>query len=252
MYSPFRSDFYVSQAYKGAGKYSAHRGIDLVAFGPDKGIYVPPGTPACTVDHVGWENPANHAQGYGFYVRLRYRDGNQDIYIIFGHLVPDSCPVKLGQAVQVGDCLGQMGNTGRSDFPHTHLEIRTGVPGVFAGNLNPAAFYGLPNAWENMKRYRSDWPAPPAEREVTGTGTATGKDSGLAGKYIVKAGSWNLRNGPGLSEKVLTVLHGGDSAQCWGYFTDTPGIRWLYVVSVKDGVKFTGFISSTALTRRAD
>lgn len=250
MYSPFRSEFYVSQAYKGSGKSSPHRGIDLVSFGPDKSIYVPPNTPNCVVDYVGWENKWNTKQGYGYYVRLKATVNGRAWYLIMGHMIANSACVKTGQTVNVGDKLGTMGNTGASQFPHVHMEIRLGTPGVYAENENVAEHYGIPNYYDGMKHLKSDWPvSPETQKEVTGTGIAKSKDAKIAGTYIVKNGSWNFRNGASVIEKPLVVVHGGDVCQNYGYYTDTLGTRWLYCVCVLGNTKYTGFISSSAVKK---
>ena len=57
------------------------------------------------------------------YVAIRHADGMQTIY---GHLKKNSVAVSVGQAVQAGTMLGQVGSSGRSDMPHLHLEVHAG------------------------------------------------------------------------------------------------------------------------------
>lgn len=47
--------------------------------------------------------------------------------------------VTVGQAVEAGDVIGQVGSTGRSTAPHLHFEVRVGEQAV-----NPLAYFGKP------------------------------------------------------------------------------------------------------------
>jgi hypothetical protein len=144
----FDGTFRVTQEYKGA----AHRGIDLVGV-TDKNVHSPV---SGTVYAAGWENAANHAQGYG--QRVWVKSGNS--YYVFGHLA--SIAVKAGQAVSEGMIVGQMGSTGQSTGPHTHFEIRIGSAGKEAQNQNPADFLGIPNRIGTYQYTPSDNPPVPA------------------------------------------------------------------------------------------
>jgi murein DD-endopeptidase MepM/ murein hydrolase activator NlpD len=72
---------------------------------------------------VGWENPLDHGQGYGFRIRVQGDDGQTYTY---GHTDPASSQVQVGDRVTQGQYLGDYGDptNGRSDGPHTHLEVR--------------------------------------------------------------------------------------------------------------------------------
>ena len=112
MNSPYNGKFRVSQQYKG----SAHDGLDLV--GVDcKEIH---STINGIVERAGWENPANHNQGFGQYVRIK-QDNSEDRYY-FGHL--SEIKVKVGDHVKITDVIGVEGNTGYSFGSHCHYCIR--------------------------------------------------------------------------------------------------------------------------------
>lgn len=64
---------------------------------------------------------AGQMSGYGNIVQIRYWDGTVSYY---GHM--NSIAVRVGQKVQPGQFVGQLGNTGQSTGPHLHLEIRPG------------------------------------------------------------------------------------------------------------------------------
>lgn len=112
MNSLYNGKFRVSQQYKG----SAHDGLDIVGV-DSKEIH---STVNGVVERAGWENPANHNQGFGQYVRIKNND-NEDRYY-FGHM--SKVIVKKGQAVKIGDVIGIEGNTGYSFGSHCHYCVR--------------------------------------------------------------------------------------------------------------------------------
>ena len=90
---------------------SGHKGADIVA---------PYGTPIIAADSgvveiAGWHN---HPQGYGNYVVIDHGNGWQTLY---GHM--SSIAVTSGQAVEAGEIIGYVGNTGYSFGNHCHFEM---------------------------------------------------------------------------------------------------------------------------------
>lgn len=78
---------------------------------------------------------AGWAGGYGNCVRVKHNNGFETVY---GHL--SRITVKVGQTVNVGDKVGQVGSTGRSTGAHLHYEVRqNGKP------VNPTKFLTLNN-----------------------------------------------------------------------------------------------------------
>jgi len=61
--------------------------------------------------------------GAGYYLVLRGYDGRD---YVFMHLRKGSVRVHIGDAVHVGQRLGDLGNTGHSTGPHLHFEIWVG------------------------------------------------------------------------------------------------------------------------------
>lgn len=132
MNSPYTGRFRVTQEYKGF----SHDGLDLVGI-TSKKIH---STVSGTVTFAGWENPDNHAQGFGQYVQIK-QSGTNDYYY-FGHL--SEIKVQWGQAVNVGDVIGIEGSTGRSTGSHCHYCVRTG--GIKGGHRDISEISGIPNA----------------------------------------------------------------------------------------------------------
>jgi murein DD-endopeptidase MepM/ murein hydrolase activator NlpD len=96
----------------GAGRPGhAHQGQDIVAAA---------GTPVVSprAGFVSWR--AYQAAGAGHYVVVRADDSRD---YVFMHLLDGSLAVEKGQAVDAGQQLGAVGNTGRSQGPHLHFEI---------------------------------------------------------------------------------------------------------------------------------
>jgi LysM repeat protein len=60
--------------------------------------------------------------GYGSYVVISHANGTQTLY---GHM--NSVKVSQGQAVEKGDVIGSLGNSGKSTGPHIHFEVRGAV-----------------------------------------------------------------------------------------------------------------------------
>lgn len=71
-----------------------------------------------TVSFAGWSD------GYGNLIKLKHDNGLETYY---GHC--SKLLVKVGEDVDKGDKIGEVGSTGRSTGPHLHFEVRVnGVP----------------------------------------------------------------------------------------------------------------------------
>ena len=91
------------------GRMAMHAGIDFRA---------KTGTPVYATGR-GVVVKAGRSGGYGKIVEIRHRDG----YITrYAHL--SKIRVKVGQRVESGKVIGNVGSTGRSTGPHLHYEVR--------------------------------------------------------------------------------------------------------------------------------
>lgn len=133
MLVPYKGKFRVSQEFKG----SAHDGLDLVGI-DSKNIYA---TVSGKVSRAGWENPGNHKQGFGQYVRIDCTADGAACCAYYGHL--SQVLVHVGDTVQIGQHIGVEGNTGRSTGSHLHYCIRRG--GVKGQQIDINAHSGVPN-----------------------------------------------------------------------------------------------------------
>ena len=94
---------------KTTGRTRFHQGID---------IYAPLGTPVIAAD-AGQVLKAEYHGGYGLAI-LVYHGGGVATY--YAHL--SGINVSVGQYVQAGQIIGQVGNTGFSTGYHLHFEVR--------------------------------------------------------------------------------------------------------------------------------
>lgn len=88
--------------------------------------------------------------------------------------------------------------------------------------------------------------AQPVKKEVMASSKATAKDPSLSKVYKTTADLY-LRDNAGKNNKALCVIPKGTDVQCWGYYSLSNGVKWLYIEVVLDGVKYTGFSSSSYL-----
>jgi murein DD-endopeptidase MepM/ murein hydrolase activator NlpD len=70
------------------------------------------------VSQAGWQNPADHSQGYGLRVRVDHQTGYETLY---GHL--SNLIANQGDQVAEGDTIAYSGSTGHSTGPHLHLSV---------------------------------------------------------------------------------------------------------------------------------
>lgn len=103
-------------AYGGMG-LKGHIGMDYAA---------PEGTPVYA-SHDGivfesWEDDTGERVGYGGRIKLRYRNGQKGMETVYAHL--SKSLVSVGDFVEEGQLIGNVGNTGFSSRAHLHFGVR--------------------------------------------------------------------------------------------------------------------------------
>jgi lipoprotein NlpD len=89
-----------------------HEGIDIMA---------PSGTPVYAAAPGRVAYSGNGVSGYGNLVVIRHEDSAVSVY---GHNRRNL--VRVGQWVEQGDVIAEVGQTGRASGPHLHFEVRRG------------------------------------------------------------------------------------------------------------------------------
>lgn len=126
----WRTDPFLKTRKKHYGMdFTAPRGTPVYATGPGKVIRADAG-----------------ASGFGKHIRIDHGFGYVSLY---AHL--SKYNVKKGQQVKRGDLIGFVGNTGRSQAPHLHYEIRKNKERInpinfYYGNLSPKEFEAMQKA----------------------------------------------------------------------------------------------------------
>ncbi|MBN2656756.1 MAG: M23 family metallopeptidase [Spirochaetales bacterium] len=115
------------------GEWYLHKGLDL-GYGMGQPIVATANGKVTLVDY--------EKSGFGHYLVIQHKYGFDTKYAHMQTIV-----VKEGQEVKQGDVIGTMGNSGLSDGPHLHYEVRIG-----SQVLDPAKFINMTdNAYEVIK-----------------------------------------------------------------------------------------------------
>lgn len=101
-----------------AGCSSLHKGIDMTP-----GANTPIQAIAAGVVR---EVSAYDSGGYGVYAIIDHEIDGQKVASVYAHMAAGSLSLAAGQAVEVGDQVGNVGSSGESTGAHLHLEVRIG------------------------------------------------------------------------------------------------------------------------------
>ena len=87
-------------------------------------------------------------------------------------------------------------------------------------------------------------------KRVAAKEAAKSHSKSLSGTYRVTAASGlNVRDGAGEKKKKLAAVPKGTKVQCYGYYTEVSGVKWLYVQLTHKKVEYTGFCSGEYLKK---
>jgi len=121
---------YIISSYFGWRWGALHRGIDISGTGHGSPLYAA---------QAGVVTEVNYHYLSGNYVVINHKNG---YYSRYAHMSRLSPYVKVGDYVEMGQRIGDMGSTGRSNGTHLHFEVWRGVPyGSSSECVNPLLFY---------------------------------------------------------------------------------------------------------------
>ncbi|MCX7608961.1 MAG: M23 family metallopeptidase [Anaerolineales bacterium] len=123
-----------------------HTGIDLPAPRGTEVMAAGPGTVVWSGYGLFSGLPANKEDPYGIAIAIRHDFGyrNQPLYTIYAHL--SETDVIVGQWVQTGEVIGNVGETGVTTGPHLHFEVRLGE-NTFYATRNPELWLAPPQGY---------------------------------------------------------------------------------------------------------
>lgn len=128
--------FYYPYGTDARGQYFWHYGIDIAGSHGTPIVAVGEGT----VTHAGPDDELNQLgpwpdfYGQAVVIQHQQRWQGQPVYILYGHV--SRVHVRVGQKVQPGDLIAEVGQLGVAIGPHLHLEVRVG-PGTYYDTRNP-------------------------------------------------------------------------------------------------------------------
>ena len=114
-----------------AGQSANHEGIDYIhgdatvsqvwIFSAAEGevVYVRSGCPQTTLFEPNGEG-RECGSGWGNHVIVKH---TETVYTRYAHLAPGTIGLSVGDSVSLGDTVGEMGNSGRSELRHLHFEL---------------------------------------------------------------------------------------------------------------------------------
>ncbi len=123
-----------------------HTGVDIPSQAGTPVLAAGPGI----VVWAGWGlftgTPDNLKDPYGMSVAIRHDFGyrGQPLFTIYAHM--RAVDVAVGQWVDTGEPLGEVGDTGYTTGPHLHLEVRIGQNSYYT-TRNPELWLAPPQGW---------------------------------------------------------------------------------------------------------
>jgi len=133
----YGNTFFGEESIHTAVDLDAAHGTPVLAAGSGKAVWVGFGL------YSGINNPDDP---YGLAILIRHEFGHDGrlMYSAYAHL--ERTDVWLGQRVEAGELIGQVGDTGNAEGPHLHFEIRFGEDGYFT-TRNPELWMVPPEGW---------------------------------------------------------------------------------------------------------
>lgn len=106
--------------------------------------------------------------------------------------------------------------------------------------------YGRPKY--DTQETQNGIPVTKIER-VRAKDSARYRSTSLRGTYTVTGSSLNIRHGAGITKSIMVTIPKGTKVQCYGYYSTSLGVKWLYIAFDYRGVTYEGFASSKYLKK---
>ncbi|MEI6288988.1 MAG: M23 family metallopeptidase [Chloroflexota bacterium] len=123
-----------------------HTGVDIPAIAGTPVLASGPGT----VVWAGWglfsNTPDNIKDPYGIAVAIRHDFGynGRPLFTVYAHM--RSTNVAIGELINTGDQIGEVGDTGYTTGPHLHFEVRIDKDSYY-NTRNPELWLAPPQGW---------------------------------------------------------------------------------------------------------
>ena len=215
--------------------YVAKPGDAILYDWQDTGVGDNTGVP----DHIGTIIETHKDSGYYVVIEGNYSDSVKRITLsingryIRGFITPKYTDNKIVAPQQVSG----------KDVKTVAREVIAGVWGngdARKKNLEAAGY-----SYDEIQKMVNEILNVPKKSETTkvvATCGASKFDKSFAGTYRT-ASDLYCRNDAGTNKKALCLIPKGTKVQCYGYYSLSNGVKWLYIQFTLKGVQYTGFSS---------
>lgn len=98
------------------------------------------------------------------------------------------------------------------------------------------------------KEEKSSSSEPEIKKVVKASKPASKFSAKLNKTFKVTGSSAQIKDGPSANAKTLVALKKGDSVRCFGYYSVSNTIEWIFVQYIKDSVAYQGFVCGKGVT----
>ena len=208
-------------------------------------------------DHIGTVIYVNKESGYMVVMEGNYSNAvKKRTIMINGRFIRGFiCPKYTGNGAELPPT-----QSGGKDIKTVAREVIAGQWGngdarkknIEAAGYNYKEVQDMVNQILNGSAVQPSTPTQPQE-QPTSTKVVAGAyadkfNKSLAGTYKTTANLY-MRHGAGTNKKSMVVIPNGTKVKCYGYYSVSNGVKWLYIQVTIDGVQYTGFSSSVYLKR---
>ena len=208
-------------------------------------------------DHIGTVIYVNKESGYMVVMEGNYSNAvKKRTIMINGRFIRGFiCPKYTGNGAELPPT-----QSGGKDIKTVAREVIAGQWGngdarkknIEAAGYNYKEVQDAVNQILNGSAVQPSTPTQPQEqptsKKVIAGAYADKFNKSLAGTYKTTANLY-MRHGAGTNKKSMVVIPNGTKVKCYGYYSVSNGVKWLYIQVTIDGVQYTGFSSSAYLKR---